>query len=70
MRHLIDGHWFVAEDVGLPVLRPDEWDDELDHDWHEFHSFAETKAPAGGTRNRDIADFLRDLRASVAATLH
>jgi len=68
-RYLIDGHWFVAEDTGVPDLRPDEWDDELDHDWHEFHSFAETEVPPDDVRNRDIADFLQDLRASVPATL-
>jgi len=42
---LIDSGWFVATEAGLPDLRGDEWDEELDHDWHELHGFAETDAP-------------------------
>lgn len=68
-RHLIDRYWFVVEDVGLSDLRPDDWDDELDHDWHEVHSFATTEIQPDDPRNRDIADFLQDLRTKVAATL-
>jgi hypothetical protein len=68
-RFLIDGHWFVAEDVGVPDLRPDEWDDEIDHDWHELHSFSGTGAVADDARSRDIADFLQELRAKLPASL-
>lgn len=60
--YLIDGHWFVAEGVGLSDLRPCDRDDEIDHDWHELHSFAKTEARPSDGRNRDIADFLQDLR--------
>lgn len=68
-RHLIDRHWFVAEDVGLPDLRTDDWDDEIDHDWHEVHSFAATEAEPDDPLNRDTAGFLQDLRTKVTTTL-
>ena len=40
---LIEGEFFVARHWGLPDLRGDEWNDELDHDWHEFESVGETE---------------------------
>lgn len=61
-RHLIDGNWFVAEDVGLPDLRTDSWDEELDHDWHEFHSLSATSATADDPVGRDVQDWIGDLR--------
>lgn len=69
-RYLIDRHWFVAEDVGVPDLRPAEWDDELDHGWHELHSLTEAEGEGDVGSSRDIGDFLRALRAvSYASSL-
>ena len=38
---LIDGEFFDARQWQLPDLRSEEWDDELDHEWHEFESVEE-----------------------------
>jgi hypothetical protein len=38
---LIDGEFFNASRWQLPDLSEQEWDDELDHDWHEFESVEE-----------------------------
>jgi len=35
---LIDGMWFYAKDWGLPELHFEDWDDDLDHGFHEFES--------------------------------
>lgn len=35
---LIDGEFFNARQWGLPELRGFEWDDDLDHEWHEYVS--------------------------------
>jgi len=58
---LIDGGWFVAAAAGLPDLRGNEWDDELDHDWHELHGFAETDAVPDDQQGRDIRALLESL---------
>ena len=64
---LIDGAWFVAAAAGLPDLHGDDWDDELDHDWHELHGFAETAAPPDDPCGRDIHGLLRALAAGVSS---
>jgi len=66
---LIDGAWFVAAAADLPDLRGDQWDDELDHDWHELHGFIETEAPPDDTRDRDIRGLLRALANGGVAPL-
>ena len=45
--NLIDGNWFVAKDWNVPDLHFKEyaWDNEMDHDWHEFASVEETNEP-------------------------
>lgn len=58
---LIDGAWFVAAAADLPELRGDEWDDELDHDWHELHGFAKTDALPDDPGCRDIHGLLESL---------
>lgn len=58
---LIDGEFFVAEDVFLPSLRFDVRDDELDHGWHEYFSVKETSEPSNDGLNRDIGEFISRL---------
>lgn len=55
--------------VGVPDLRPNEWDDEIDHDWHELHLFAATEAEPDDVWERDVGEFLQDLRANLPAVL-
>jgi len=51
---LIDGEFFVARHWGLPDLRGDECDDELDHDWHEFEVVEETEDGGGAHQSIDV----------------
>lgn len=62
--YLIDGAWFVANHPSVPDLRPTDLDYELDHDWHEVHSFSETDAEVKDALDLDIEDFLRWLRVA------
>lgn len=60
--HLIDECWFVAKDWSLPDLHFKEynWDNEIDHDWHEFESVEGTDEKA--TEAYTIDEFLADIR--------
>lgn len=65
---LIDGEFFVAEQVGLPTLYFDEVDSELDHGWHEFSSLRETDEPVTDQTDRDISevvDCLMDFQSNA-----
>jgi len=59
---LIDGEFFIAEVAGLKKLNFSEYIKELDHDWHEFHSFEDTKENINDQNNRDIVDFIVNLQ--------
>ena len=43
-KNLIEESWFIAKDWNLPGIHFKEcdWDDETDHDWHEFSGIEET----------------------------
>lgn len=63
---LIDGEFFIAEQIAVPVLRFEKHDPDLDHGWHEFHSIMESDDPGEEQPARDLSDFLQDLQlASV-----
>lgn len=59
---LIDGEFFVAEEIGLPTLYFDDIDSELDHGWHEFASLCETEGPTTDRAGRDISDIVDRLK--------
>lgn len=61
---LIEGEFFIAEDVCLPPLHFDRYDEELDHGWHEFFSAEKVAAPSNDCLNRDIGDFIAALKSS------
>ena len=61
---LIDGEFFVAEDLSVPVLRFQSRDPELDHGWHEFHSLEVVDDVVAALPNRDLAEFLRELESA------
>ena len=47
---LIDGEFFIAEQIGVPTLYFEETDPELDHGWHEFWDLKVVEqTPAGAT---------------------
>jgi hypothetical protein len=62
---LIDGEFFITENVGLPSLRFDRYDEELDHGWHEFFSIKKTENHPNDDLGRDIYDFIGILKLSV-----
>lgn len=43
---LIDGSWFYAERWQLPDLHFNDWNNTLDHTFHEFESIAYTSEAA------------------------
>lgn len=62
---LIDECWFVAKDWNLPDMhfKEYEWDEEKDHQWHEFESLEETAEAK--TVEMSIEDFLEIIRRPV-----
>lgn len=44
MKHLTDSTWFVADDWHIPNMFFEDyiWNNEVDHNWHEFISVKET----------------------------
>lgn len=61
---LIDGEFFVAENVGLPPLCFESHDEKLDHEWHEYFSIKESRFGPNESTNRDICDFILSLSKS------
>jgi len=61
-KHLIDGEWFYANKVAIPSVRFSKWDDDLDHEWHEFESVELTDEPQ--TDERTIEQFLEVLHST------
>lgn len=53
---LIEGEWFYNNNWDLKDLHRYEWDNEIDHTWHEFDSIELTIEPA--TKN-DILELLQ-----------
>jgi hypothetical protein len=60
-RH-IDRCWFVAKDWNLPDMHFKEfdWDDEIDHQWHEFQAIEETNQAA--TTKMSVEEFIEGIR--------
>jgi hypothetical protein len=56
--NLIDKQWFVASHWGLPDMhfREYDWNESIDHDWHEFEDVEETTDSA--TEKKSISEFL------------
>jgi hypothetical protein len=65
---LIDGEFFVAEDLCLPSLRFERYDEELDHGWHEYFCVKETADCLNDCLGRDVGDFVRMLKVASLRT--
>jgi hypothetical protein len=65
---LIDHAYFVASQAGVPDLRFTEYIEELDHGWHEFYSCEPTLESPDDKKNREIEEFIGDLRIVSAAS--
>jgi hypothetical protein len=61
---LIDGEFFVAKEVAIPVLRFERYDEDLDHGWHEYFSVIKTDEYPNDEMSRDISEFLEMLKIS------
>lgn len=60
---LFERHYFLAESVGLPDLHFPDHNLELDHDWHEFHAFAETEKIPDDAQGRNVEQLIECLRS-------
>jgi len=58
---LIDQSYFVARKADIPDLHFPDYNNDLDHEWHEFHLFAETNDSPTDMKNRSVDEFLQDL---------
>lgn len=61
---LIDRAFFVASKADVPDLHFPEYNEELDHGWHEVHAFLPTDEPSNDARARSIDEFLESLRSA------
>jgi hypothetical protein len=58
-QRLIDEMYFDAFNASVPSLFFDDYDEELDHDWHEFENVKEVEMPANDSLQRDITTFIK-----------
>ena len=58
-KQLISGEYFEQELAPMPMDLDEDFDEELDHSWLEFHSFKEVDAPA--QVDQDIMSFISNL---------
>ena len=66
-RNLMDQSFFVPKDVGIEPLRFDQFDIDLDHDWHEYCGVDWTEEPITQSAISDIGVFLGLLKKSKKA---
>ena len=58
---LIDEMYFDAFNASVPSLFFDDYDEELDHDWHEFECISEVETMPTDADARDISVFISTL---------
>lgn len=61
---LLDETYFDAFAVGIPELFFDDYDEELDHDWHEFDRLNLVELPLSDGQGRSIEDFFARLEGA------
>jgi hypothetical protein len=63
-RFLGSDHIIKASDLRIPDLffKNFPYDPELDHEMHEFFEVSESELPASDAEQRDIADFLTEIK--------
>ncbi|MDP2142183.1 MAG: hypothetical protein Q8L20_15350 [Gammaproteobacteria bacterium] len=65
---LIDGEYFYASKIGVPVLRFEKLVPAMDHDWHEFVGVAESTNDVTDQANRDVCELLRTFEKMYSPT--
>jgi hypothetical protein len=63
---LIDQAYFVASKADVPDLHFREYNEQLDHGWHEVQSFVSTEDTPNDPRGRSIEEFIESLRFAVS----
>ncbi|MEO6820665.1 MAG: hypothetical protein ABI204_13110 [Ginsengibacter sp.] len=60
--NLIEGCWFIANEWKMPDAHfmNYSWDNQIDHEWHEFESIQETKEET--THEININEFLSRIK--------
>ena len=58
---LIDEMYFDAFNANVPSIFFDDYDEELDHDWHEFECISEVETLPNDAHGRDINAFISTL---------
>ncbi|MCC8991335.1 MAG: hypothetical protein LM514_01790 [Streptococcus sp.] len=61
---LIERVYFVASKADIPNLYFSEYIEEVDHGWHEFHSFSLTDGTPNDPLGRNIEEFITSLRCA------
>jgi len=64
---LIDQEFFVVSIARVSQLHFDTYDEELDHEWHEYHGLEETSEQITDSMGRDITDLMKALEKSRVA---
>lgn len=63
---LIDGEFFVAERVNIPVLYFEKYDRDLDHSWHVFSTVGWTDMqPSTSLKFSEFVQLLRQANATA-----
>jgi hypothetical protein len=59
---MFDGKFFVAEGLEIPTLYFQNYDKDLDHDWHEFGAMSMSADDVTDSKGRDIQEILKSLK--------
>jgi hypothetical protein len=62
----IEKTYFIASKVHIPDLHFEKYNKQLDHGWHEFHTFVATEETANDLLGRNIEEFIESLRYATS----
>lgn len=62
---LIDRMYFYANKAKLPDLHFADYDEDLDHGWHEASGFEFTAEETNDAKKRSIEEFIEDLHLAT-----
>ncbi|CAB5160032.1 MAG: hypothetical protein F2961_06315 [Actinobacteria bacterium] len=63
---LIDQAYFIASKANVPDLHFNEYNDQLDHSWHQFHMVAQTEEATNDSLGRNIEEFIESLQFAAS----
>jgi len=63
---LIDESYFVANKANIPDLHFEHYNEQLDHGWHEMHTFQSTNETPNDQHQRTIDEFFHSLQEASA----